>query len=388
MMRGVLKLPWKNEHVPHAVLDILRGCNMRCRACYNHTTAAIKPLSQIQSELDILQQHRRLDSLSIAGGEPLLHPQLLHIIRMVKSRGISVELFTNGLCLTPAILRDLKTAGVDVLFVHIDGQQDRPDLGANQAINTLRSRLFAQVAGANLEAGLAITAYPDTPEDTHAAIEFVLTSPHVDYLLATLHRPSPSPEPLTGSLDVGLRCNPPTRDWLNQQRQLTNHDIARQMHDRFGLSPFAFIPSIANPDDPRWLTYLTGVVIAPDGTTLRQGQRVSVAERLFLAAHRRLTGRYPFFMPHSQRRLRMQLLANALTGGHTADNLRLLFESLRPGRQFRTKRLLFQWLAQVDATGRLVHCDHCPDATVVNGKLVPVCVCDDLVPSTIQGRCP
>ena len=83
MVRKAWKLPWQAEMVPHAVIDILRECNIRCRACYNtQPPAKPKPLEHIETELDILLTHRRLSSISLLGGEVTLHPQVFDIIRL------------------------------------------------------------------------------------------------------------------------------------------------------------------------------------------------------------------------------------------------------------------------------------------------------------------
>jgi hypothetical protein len=382
MTRELLRLPWRGRHVPHAVLDILRGCNIRCRACYNQLPPFAKPLQQIEQELDLLQQMRRLDSVAIAGGEPLLHPELPAVLRLVKSRGLSVELFSNGVGLSPDALHALKRAGLDLLFLHIDAHQTRPDLPDHgpAAVDDLRRRLFADAAAAGLEAGLAVTAYPDSPADTLTAMQFVLTSPHADYLLATLHRPSPAPSTLNGDLTCGMHSQPPDEPWLLAHRPSDMLDLQMLIWDRFALHPFAFIPSFADPGDVRWLTYLVGAVLSPTAPPVLRSLHASAAERLFLALHRVIKGRYPFFIPHSPARFRLQLLLSALSGGNAGGNLRLLLTAIRPGRPLRAKRLLLQLPARVDAGGRLVHCDHCPDATVRNGRLVPVCVVDDLAP--------
>ena len=104
MNSSPLQLPWTLANVPHAVLDILRGCNIRCRDCYNLPPDHIKPLAEIEAQLDALTRLRRLQSISIVGGEITLHPDLVEIVRRVRKRGLFVELFTNGVDLTESCL--------------------------------------------------------------------------------------------------------------------------------------------------------------------------------------------------------------------------------------------------------------------------------------------
>ena len=47
----MMHLPWTLATVPHAVLDILRGCNICCRDCYNSEPNHVKTLAEIDAEL-------------------------------------------------------------------------------------------------------------------------------------------------------------------------------------------------------------------------------------------------------------------------------------------------------------------------------------------------
>jgi MoaA/NifB/PqqE/SkfB family radical SAM enzyme len=54
-------------------------------------------------------------------GEPLFHPKTVEWIRRIKGLGVKVELITNGTILTEKIARQLIDAGLDVLWVSLDG---------------------------------------------------------------------------------------------------------------------------------------------------------------------------------------------------------------------------------------------------------------------------
>lgn len=375
------RLPWADEWVPHGLLDILRGCNMSCRACYNAPGSRLKSLDQVREEFHILARSRRLDSLGIVGGEPLLHPQLTDIIRMIKSAGVSVDLFTNGLLLEQEHIAQLQAAGLDVIFLHMDAHQNRPDLpqGTDHAFEELWSTKAAAVASAGLEVGLAITAYADAPDQIDQAVQFVLDSPHVDYLLVTLQRNVQSMGELTGDLIAGITARPGSGAESTPDDGLTNEFVFHRMQTRFGLLPFAYLGSNISNDDPRWLTYVVGAVVGDGRPAVWSRLKASATERLFLRLFRRLHGRYPFYLPQSPRKFRVQLLLNALTGGLFRANLALLARSFGRRRRLKTKRILFQSPAQLAPDGRLIHCSHCPDATVRHGRLVPVCISDQVV---------
>jgi MoaA/NifB/PqqE/SkfB family radical SAM enzyme len=66
---------------------------------------------------------RRIDRLAelgttviaISGGEPLLHPELDAIIRLIRRRSSIATLITNGYLLTPDRIQRLNHAGLDHL---------------------------------------------------------------------------------------------------------------------------------------------------------------------------------------------------------------------------------------------------------------------------------
>ncbi len=378
------QLPWHGRDVPHCLVDILRGCDITCRACYNSAAPRIKPVSQIEQELNYVRSCRNLDSVSIVGGEPTLHPDLLSIIRMIKSKGLSVELFTNGLNLTPSRLADLKNAGTDLIFLHIDPHQRRPDLVNNSAesLITLRKGKAQAVAAAGIEAGLAITAYRDSVNDISDAARFVLESPHYEYLLVTLCRDVQKMGALHGELVSGMQRQ--TAHSAASTPELTNTDVLHLLHDHMGLSPFAYIGSNVDADDPRWLSYMIASVTDHNGKSRWSAMRATAIERLFLKIFRKLKGRYPFYMRQAPNKLRMQLILNALTGGRMLANFRLFLQSFGKGKFLHAKRLLIQAPAELRADGHIIHCNECPDATVRNGRLVPVCISDQITDLTVS----
>ena len=378
------RLPWVGQWVPHGLLDILRGCDISCRACYNVGAARARTTEEVRSDLEVLRRERRLDALAIVGGEPTLHPQLCAIVRMIKEAGISVELFTNGLRATPKMLSDLKAAGVDMVFLHIDAYQRRGDLAAGagaEALRALRVKKAEEVAAAGMEAGLVMTAYGDGLEEIEAAAELVLDSPTLDYLVVTFHRDTPGLGVLRGDLAAGIcGCAGMMTEVGTGLSQVA---VAARMKERFGLDPFAFVGSNVDANDPRWVTYLAVAVTSARGKAFFRAMRPTCVERGYVALCRRIKGRYPFFVRRAAGKLRLQLLLNMLAGGGVG-NAAVLARS-GAGR-LRVKRIVFQTPAELGNGGELIHCAHCPDATVKNGRLVPVCVCDQVENVAEKGR--
>ncbi|OGV43287.1 MAG: hypothetical protein A2X46_06515 [Lentisphaerae bacterium GWF2_57_35] len=369
-------LPWGKRSVPHAVLDIIRGCNITCNACYNLSPPCTKSLVQIEQDLDCLMKRRQLTSLSIVGGEPLLHPNLCEIIRRVKARGLHVELCTNGVLLDSRKLHELQAAGLDVVFLHIERGQQRSDMPTHptrEQLCALWEEKTILVGSHGLDVGLTMTASSDRLGEVKDIILFTLQSPHVNYLLVTLHRDVGSIDFIMGDLDSGMQGR--HQKPLEQREDTLNTQIIWDyLSADLKLRPFAYLGSNVSLENVRWLSYLVGSVTA--GQTAYHSLRASSFEKLFLFMSWIFGGRYPMYRKQSSVALLIELLLNGLTGGDLAGNLSFFMKAIKARKSTRTKRLLFQCPAEVGSDGRIIHCMNCPDAVVRKGKLVPVCISD------------
>ena len=80
-----LKYPLKET--PHLTIEPNRTCNMECRSCYTLNKHYVKPLDKVKKEIDLAVAKRKLETISLLGGEPTLHPHLSEIIRYIKLKG-------------------------------------------------------------------------------------------------------------------------------------------------------------------------------------------------------------------------------------------------------------------------------------------------------------
>jgi organic radical activating enzyme len=60
--------------------------------------------------------------MSLAGGDPLVYPQIVDLVKMIKEMGWKPIVNTNGLALDETLLRDLKPVNFES-----DGRQDMCD---------------------------------------------------------------------------------------------------------------------------------------------------------------------------------------------------------------------------------------------------------------------
>ncbi|MCA9354576.1 MAG: anaerobic ribonucleoside-triphosphate reductase activating protein [Candidatus Kaiserbacteria bacterium] len=84
------------DHISAIVFTI--GCNFRCPYCHNPELVE-ETATELSTEsfFDFLVKRRgKLDAVTITGGEPTMHDDLLDFIFQIKSMGFKVKLDTNG----------------------------------------------------------------------------------------------------------------------------------------------------------------------------------------------------------------------------------------------------------------------------------------------------
>ncbi len=123
-----------------AQLIITRRCNLSCGYCteYDHTSAPV-PLTDLKDRIDAI--HRLgVINISLLGGEPLMHPDLMEIIEY-GSRHSQVSITTNGFLLKPDLIKQLNTAGLSNLQISIDALETDPTNYIQKSLNKLISKL-------------------------------------------------------------------------------------------------------------------------------------------------------------------------------------------------------------------------------------------------------
>lgn len=88
--------------------QIIGSCNLKCAYCYAHKAAPI--IMQTRDALKIVDDLIELEivSVSIEGGEPLLHPDFEKITLKFLDAGIDVALLTNGTIKNKNVTRSIK----------------------------------------------------------------------------------------------------------------------------------------------------------------------------------------------------------------------------------------------------------------------------------------
>ena len=128
-----------SRHPLLAHLIPIRRCNLSCAYCneYDDHSQPV-PLELLFSRIDRLAWFGTR-VITISGGEPLLHPELDHVIRHIHRHRITTGLITNGYLLTADRIQGLNRAGLEYLQISIDNVM--PDQVSKKSLKVLDKKL-------------------------------------------------------------------------------------------------------------------------------------------------------------------------------------------------------------------------------------------------------
>ncbi len=390
------EIPFEGRHVPHIVIEVNQKCNISCRACYKDKQNITKPLEEVLKEIDLAIEKRNISLITLAGGEPILHPQLSEIIRYGCSKGVQMQFLSNGYALTDEKLQEYKKAGLKEVFLHIDRGQRRPDIRPVQAereLNDLRLKILERISRNGIVPSLVATLYKDTLKDLPDLIEFALQNPYSVRFLLTCCTDFEKLEPhfadeeiLGETFELQISDSPvPSQEKLKNQ-EVHIQEVKAVLKNIFGMAPFGFIPSNRDARDERWLMYHSFSIQLADGSfrylhlapvfgklvrgkieaTKKKGEKISFGKIMNTAKCIQLCLAYAVFSKNPE------ILFSTLS---------FLRHLLKPGAKIRYKDFTVQQPPTLSADGKLEYCKDCPDATIRNGVMMPVCMVDYLSPA-------
>ncbi len=99
-------------------IEFNRECNFNCIYCYVQNDSNGREELTAQESRDAIRQAGELGArkIIILGGEPMLYPHIMEMIRFIKERSMEIELFTNGTNITRSAAKTLSDYGVVVVL--------------------------------------------------------------------------------------------------------------------------------------------------------------------------------------------------------------------------------------------------------------------------------
>ena len=153
---------------------------------------------------------------------------------------------------------------------------------------------------------------------------------------------------------------------------------AQAVLEGLDMHPFTRIMNSVSLHTSGWVNYMSAVAVGRQPCDILHC-RPSSFEKWYVDHFFKKHGRFPFYNRQNPLTVRAQILLNGLCGNR--ENLPFLLKNLFS--RIVLKRMILQSIAHVSPDGRLDFCSNCPDITVKDGKVVPVCVCDNMRPRPI-----
>ena len=153
-------------------LYVTDQCNLDCAYCTEYDNTVPHPrLADLQAWLRKIKALGCL-RIGLQGGEPLLHPDIVTIIRYCKALDFHTSMATNGFLLTPRLIQDLQHAGLDSLQVSVDRLTPLPS--TRKSLKTLLPKLEL-LKQSQLAFSLSGVLFQDTLDEARALLEYGLS---------------------------------------------------------------------------------------------------------------------------------------------------------------------------------------------------------------------
>lgn len=379
------RLPWNLADNAITWLEPTTKCNLYCEGCYRENDPdGHRPLDDVIRELETVQKLRRTDNISIAGGEPLIYPDIVPLVRYVTSKGWKPVINSNGQALTPELVRELAAAGVVGFTMHVDSHQKRPGWkGASEKdLCELRLKLAEMIhehGKGQIACSFNATIYRDTLVDIPMLTRFA--HEHIDIIQTMVFILFRSARK-KNNFDVFVHGKPV--DVGNLVYQLDHQEdhqdlVSQEIADAIRLAypdhePCAYLNGTEDPLSMKWLL------------TLRAGTKDEILGYLdpkfaewTQIFHHLFFGTYLAY----SRPCWMQWLQKLALVAPFNGSLRKIFGKLllKPKLWFKPVNIQSIMVIQpcdLFDDGRQNMCDGCPDAILHDGKMVWSCRVDEL----------
>jgi hypothetical protein len=361
--KGFRPLKTPLADISHITIETNQTCNLRCMTCYNLYQDSIKSLEEIKMEIDFAMTRRRLETITLIGGEPTLHPGMVEVIKYIKSKKLVCQLLTNGIRFRkePDLVAECKKAGLDRILLHVDSGQPYTEKEAGNVIDD-SFRLFEKN---KIYYALSMTIYHDNSGLIQGIMRSYARYRFFDGILATIERKTP------GILFESTKDS--EKDYLKLEYESLKSGLE--------VDPVNYLPSNNSDDEISWLVYFY-YINSVTGKCMEVSRRINHSFRILYRLFKRkeffaVTVPHGFYTTNLLISLVSEFLFNPLRfveirrlmgGSGGLSGLRYHYIVIQDGPYFDKKR------------NALRMCYHCPDATIRNSMITPVCMADIINP--------
>lgn len=355
-------LPWNEKDNPNGWIEPTTFCQLKCPGCYrgldkDNCAHVHEDFLKLTKQIDDFVVNRNIQTLSIAGGEPLLYPKINELVNYAHQQGLEVIIYTNGLLLDEEKLRSLKYNGASQFFLHIDKFQNRNTYINETDLLKLREKycnMFRKVGGVNL--GFIQPISKNNLTDVNLLVDFYNKNIDIVNFVAF-------------SLYSDVCWDQKTK--LNIDTGIDMEDIVNEIRRKYEFEVCAYLGSTKNISNPTWL-FSTKV-----GTNDYQfGCLDGKMFKFIQTNHHKKTGKYLFVTKDNKINI-LKLFVGL--GGRSISRIivnylkKKMVAPINLGSTvyFQTTLIL---RGPKQLTGEWDLCQGCPDAIFFQDKLVPSCI--------------
>lgn len=150
-------------------------CNFRCPYCYIPENSSLEDELTVEEIHDVILQAQELGAkkIIILGGEPMIYPHIMEMIKFIRTHHLGVEMFTNGSNITADIAKKLFDYGVNVVL----------------KMNTFNEHTQDMLAGKKGAFGIIQKAFHNLKQarrpsgETFLAVSTIICSKNIDELV-------------------------------------------------------------------------------------------------------------------------------------------------------------------------------------------------------------
>jgi MoaA/NifB/PqqE/SkfB family radical SAM enzyme len=385
--------PWSSNDNPVGWLEITDVCNIYCRGCYRKKIGGHRDLEVLKSEVDLFIRARNVDTICIAGGEPLIYPSIVELVKYIADKGVKPNIITNTHALTKELCTQLYKAGLYGFTCHIDMIQDRPGKkpGATEIdLMPLRQKiadLIHEVGRGKIYCTFNSTVYhenfkylPDIVKWARKNVKKVAGLDFVTYRgMPIKEGVSWSGEAVEGDSPIGIKQKLGYVENANLI-DITSVDIYNLLRDNFGdtCEPCAYLGGTADVKAYKWWA----IVYFMEKNGFVHGSLGPRTMEFLQMTHHWSKGKYFMYLKRRNTISRLLLQLTFLIGDKAMKRVRrkLFWRLLNPVNWFRpvyNQSIGINQPPDMMENGMADMCESCPDACVWEGNLVSSCRLDE-----------
>jgi len=350
------RMPWKRNDNPNGWIEVTTHCQLKCKGCYRGldkpgAERKHEPLDKMKAEVFRLVNERHVDCISIAGGEPLLYPNLEELLVYIRSLRRYALIFTNAITLDDEKCQKLNNCGAETitLVIHLAEYQHMGDVAKTRKTLIQRIRKYKNLR-------IAATRIM-SPQDLPVLVdEMAFDTEHNEELAFHLYT---------------LRKNLADDNQSPDRVSLTASDMVNSIRTFMPFEPCGYIPTIHDPGRISWLLtfpiYFRNKII---------GYISPEAIEYLSNRYYETNGHFAFFPKNTEL---SPFLVGALARFESMrgmeENYRQALADHPNGPQNPTTHLIVFVKPPVQTKdGEWDLCDGCPDAMFAGDHLVPSCL--------------